>query len=106
MARIFVCQDDALSDGEARKVDSPTAAIAVFRVNGELYALNDRCSHGNASMSEGYIEDDGTVECPLHAARFCLKTGAALCQPATEALQTFPVASIDGAVYVDVPEAV
>lgn len=105
MARIFVCQDDALSDGEAIKVDGPSAAIAVFRVNGELYALNDRCSHGNASMSEGYIEDDGTVECPLHAARFCLKTGAALCQPATEALTTFPVVRMDGAVYVDVPEA-
>lgn len=104
MARIFVCQDDALSDGEAIKVDGPSTAIAVFRVNGELYALNDRCTHGNASMSEGYVEDDGTVECPLHAARFCLKTGAALCQPATEALTTFPVARVDGAVYVDVPE--
>ncbi|WP_028222147.1 3-phenylpropionate/cinnamic acid dioxygenase ferredoxin subunit [Paraburkholderia oxyphila] len=105
MAHIFVCQDDALSDGEAIKVDAPTAAIAVFKVNGELYALNDRCTHGNASMSEGYIEDDGTVECPLHAARFCLKTGTALCQPATEALKTFPVALVDGAIYIDVPEA-
>ena len=104
MARIFVCQDNALSDGEAIKVGDPSAAIAVFKVNGELFALNDRCSHGNASMSEGYIEDDGTVECPLHAARFCLKTGAALCQPATEPLKTFPIALVDGAVYVDVPE--
>lgn len=105
MTRIFVCQDDALSDGEAIKVDGPFEAIAVFRSGGELFALNDRCSHGNASMSEGYVEDDATVECPLHAARFCLKTGAALCQPATEPLRTFPVALIDGAVYVDVPEA-
>lgn len=105
MARIFVCQDNALSDGEAIKVDGPSAAIAVFKVNGELFALNDRCSHGNASISEGYVEDDGTVECPLHAARFCLKTGAALCQPATVALTTFPVTLVDGAVFVDVPEA-
>ena len=56
-------------------------------------------------MSDGYVEDDGTVECPLHAARFCLKTGAALCQPATEPLKTYPVVLLDGAVYVDVPEA-
>lgn len=104
MGRLFICQDDALSDGQAIKVDAPSFAIAVFRVNGELYALNDRCSHGNASMSEGYVEDDATVECPLHAARFCLKTGTALCQPATEALATFPVERVDGAVYVDVPE--
>lgn len=103
MARIFVCDHDALPDGEALKVEGPSVAIAVFRVNGEFFALNDRCSHGNASMSEGYIEDDGTVECPLHAARFCLKTGAALCQPATEPLATYPVALVDGAVYVDIP---
>ncbi|PXW16438.1 3-phenylpropionate/cinnamic acid dioxygenase ferredoxin subunit [Paraburkholderia caballeronis] len=105
MAHLFVCQDDALSDGEAIKVDGPSEAIAVFRVGGELFALNDRCSHGNASMSDGYVEDDGTVECPLHAARFCLKTGAALCQPATEPLKTYPIVLLDGAVYVDVPEA-
>lgn len=105
MNRLFVCRDDALSDGEAIKIDGPSEAIAVFNVGGELFALNDRCSHGNASMSEGYVEDDATVECPLHAARFCLKTGAALCQPATEPLKTFAVARIDGAVYVDVPDA-
>ncbi|MEX3639564.1 3-phenylpropionate/cinnamic acid dioxygenase ferredoxin subunit [Paraburkholderia sp. BR14320] len=105
MAQVFVCSGDALADGEAIKVDAPVEAIAVFKVNGELFALADRCSHGNASMSEGYVEDDGTVECPLHAARFCLKTGDALCQPATVALKTFPVSLVDGKVYVDVPEA-
>ena len=105
MARIFVCQNEALPEGEAIKVDVPAAAVAVFKVNGELYALSDRCSHGNASMAEGYVEDDGTVECPLHAARFCLKTGAALCQPATEPLKTFPVSLVDGAIYVEVQEA-
>ncbi|HBZ05199.1 MULTISPECIES: 3-phenylpropionate/cinnamic acid dioxygenase ferredoxin subunit [Massilia] len=105
MTRILVCEDKALQDGEAIKVDGPGDAVAVFRSNGEVFALADRCSHGNASMSEGYVEDDGTVECPLHAARFCLKTGAALCQPATEPLRTFPVAVVDGNIYVDVPEA-
>ncbi|MCC8395452.1 bifunctional 3-phenylpropionate/cinnamic acid dioxygenase ferredoxin subunit [Paraburkholderia sp. MMS20-SJTR3] len=105
MTRILVCADSALPDGEAIKVEGPGEAVAVFRSNGELYALADRCSHGNASMSEGYVEDNGTVECPLHAARFCLKTGTALCQPATEALKTFPVALLDGQIYVDVPEA-
>ena len=105
MAQILVCKDDALADGEAIKVNGAAEAVAVFRSNGTLYALADRCSHGNASMSEGYVEDDGTVECPLHAARFCLKTGAALCQPATEPLKVFPVAVIDGTIYVDAPEA-
>jgi len=105
MARIFVCPADALADGEAIKVNGTQAAIAVFNVQGAFYALNDRCSHGNASMSEGYVEDDATVECPLHAARFCMKTGKALCQPATEPLRTFPVVVDAGAIYVDEPEA-
>ena len=53
----------------------------------------------HASMSEGYLEDDGTVECPLQ--RFCLKTGQALCLPATDPIQTFPVVLEDGALYVE-----
>lgn len=104
MARISVCPDAELQDGEARKVEGPSAPIAVFKVGGELYALADRCTHGNASMSEGYIEEDATVECLLHAARFCLKTGAALCQPATAPLQRFQVSVNDGVICVDVPE--
>ncbi|AXF25551.1 bifunctional 3-phenylpropionate/cinnamic acid dioxygenase ferredoxin subunit [Burkholderia pyrrocinia] len=105
MARILVGSADALGDGGAIKVNGAHGAIAVFNVQGAFYALSDRCSHGNASMSDGYVEDDATVECPLHAARFCLKTGAALCQPATEPLKTFAVVVDAGALYVDEPEA-
>jgi 3-phenylpropionate/trans-cinnamate dioxygenase ferredoxin component len=104
MARIFVCQNGALAEGEALKVAGPSIAVAVVNSGGTLYAINDRCSHGNASMSEGYVEDDGTVECPLHSARFCLKTGAALCQPATDPVATFPVIVEGDAVYVEVSE--
>jgi len=105
MHRIFVCHANAIGEGTAIKVDTPHLAVAVFNVSGKFYAVSDRCSHGNASMSEGYIEEDGTVECPLHAARFCLKSGQALCQPATEPLQTFSVFVQDEDIYVDVPEA-
>jgi len=54
-------------------------------------------------MSEGYIEDDCTVECPVHTAHFCLKTGKALTQPATVDLTTFETLVEDDAVYVFVP---
>ncbi len=67
--------------------------------------MNDKCSHGNASMSEGYLEDDGTVECPLHASRFCLKTGVPQCVPATDPIQTFSVVIEDGALYVEMAGA-
>lgn len=81
-----------------------TPAVAVFHVAGEFYAVADLCTHATASMSEGYIEDDGTVECPVHTARFCLRTGRPLCLPATEALQTFAVEVVGDDIYVEVPE--
>ncbi|SQI43706.1 Digoxigenin ferredoxin subunit [Leminorella richardii] len=103
MKRIHVCLVGALPEGEALRLDTEPA-IALFHVAGEYYAIDDRCSHGNASMSEGYIEDNATVECPLHAASFCLKTGKALCMPATVPLQTYPVSVIEGSVFIDLPE--
>lgn len=106
--KIFVCQIDELDEGEALKVDcgiKGIEALAVFNHNGQFFAMNDRCSHGNASMSEGYLEDDGSVECPLHSARFCLETGKALCLPATDPIQTFPVVVEDDSLYVDMSGA-
>ncbi|WP_445400602.1 3-phenylpropionate/cinnamic acid dioxygenase ferredoxin subunit [Zobellella sp. An-6] len=104
MNKIFVCNIDELAEGEALKVDcgiNGIDALAVFNSQGNFFAMNDRCSHGNASMSEGYLEDDGTVECPLHAARFCLKSGKAMCMPATDPIQTFPVVIEDDALYIE-----
>lgn len=58
--------------------------IAIFRTeDDEYYALTDTCSHEDASLAEGWIEGC-EVECPIHTARFCLKTGAVQCMPATE----------------------
>lgn len=104
MEKVHVCSTADLAPGEARRVDT-SPAIAVFNLDGAFYALADLCSHGNASMSEGYLEDDCTVECPVHTARFCLKTGKALTQPATIDLATFEVEVEDGEIYVRVPKA-
>ncbi|MGL5241636.1 MAG: 3-phenylpropionate/cinnamic acid dioxygenase ferredoxin subunit [Kluyvera ascorbata] len=103
MSRVFACSATELPDGEALRLET-SPVIALFNVGGEFYAINDRCSHGNASMSEGYLEDDATVECPLHAASFCLKTGKALCLPATDPLTTYAVYVEGSEVFVDIPE--
>lgn len=75
-----------IPDGEAIKINSSVTGtvddIAVFNDGGEFFALDDTCSHEDASLSEGWIED-GVVECPLHAGKFCLKDGAVLSMPAT-----------------------
>jgi naphthalene 1,2-dioxygenase ferredoxin component len=73
--------------------------IALFKVGDEVFATDNLCTHGNARLCEGFIEGH-QIECPLHQGRFDLRTGAATCEPATQAVQTFPVRIKDGRVWV------
>ena len=68
--------------------------IAIFNVDGTIYATDDRCSHADAPLSDGEIEGC-EVECPLHGARFDLRTGENLTPPAWEPVQTYEV-KLDG----------
>ncbi|WP_308406074.1 non-heme iron oxygenase ferredoxin subunit [Streptomyces naphthomycinicus] len=92
-----------LDEGEAARVGAEVTgtgdAIAVFHEDGLFYALGDTCTHAQASLSEGWAED-GEVECPMHAGRFCLKTGQALGTPVTVDAVTYPVEVRDGAVWL------
>ncbi|GAB3620160.1 hypothetical protein GCM10027417_14210 [Glutamicibacter endophyticus] len=76
--------------------------IAIFHAeDGNFYALQDECTHETASLADGWI--DGTeVECPLHSASFCLKTGKALCMPATVDARTYKVEVVDGQLELDI----
>jgi 3-phenylpropionate/trans-cinnamate dioxygenase ferredoxin component len=98
MALQKVCRKSELGPGEVRRIDNPP--IAVFNVEGALFAISDVCTHAEASLSEGRVEGQ-TVECPLHGACFDLRTGEALTPPAFEPVQTFAVVVQDDEVYVD-----
>jgi nitrite reductase/ring-hydroxylating ferredoxin subunit len=74
--------------------------VAVFHIEDGFFATDDTCTHAEFSLGEGWIED-GTVECELHAAKFDIRTGAAVTPPASIPLTTYPVAVVDGTVYVD-----
>jgi nitrite reductase/ring-hydroxylating ferredoxin subunit len=63
-------------------------AIALYNLEGEIYATDNICSHAFALLSDGYL-GDGTIECPLHAARFDVKTGKVLCAPATKDIRSY-----------------
>jgi 3-phenylpropionate/trans-cinnamate dioxygenase ferredoxin subunit len=99
MPLIRVCREDELEVGETRRLPVQPA-ITLFRADGGWFALDDLCTHGQASLSEGFI-DDCTVECPLHMAQFCLRTGAALTAPAEQGVATYPVVIEAGVVFVD-----
>jgi 3-phenylpropionate/trans-cinnamate dioxygenase ferredoxin subunit len=64
--------------------------ICVARSGGEVFAINDICSHADVSLAEGDVED-GCIECWLHGSRFDLRTGAPTGLPATKPVATYPV---------------
>ncbi len=74
----------------AIKVTLDGIDICLARSEGEVFAINDTCSHADVSLSEGDVED-ATVECWLHGSRFDLRTGKPTCLPAVKPVATYPV---------------
>ncbi|WP_305907616.1 non-heme iron oxygenase ferredoxin subunit [Methylomarinum sp. Ch1-1] len=96
---IDVAAVDAVAEGESVIVDVDGADVAVFKIGGKFYAIEDVCSHDGAEIASGELVGDEIV-CPRHGARFCVKTGEVKCAPAYEDIETFPVQIVDGRVQV------
>ena len=78
-------------------------AVCVYNIGGELFAIEDRCSHDDGALCEGdWDPEEGVVVCPRHGASFDLRTGDALTLPAFEPVATFPVRVEGGNVVVAV----
>lgn len=78
-----VADADALLPGEMAQYWLGELPVAVFNLDGDLYAIEDRCTHEDFELSSGTFDADaGSVECTLHGARFDVRSGRALCAPA------------------------
>jgi 3-phenylpropionate/trans-cinnamate dioxygenase ferredoxin subunit len=95
------CTLSALADESALQVELAGEPVCIARSNGEVFAIDDVCSHADVALSEGDVED-GTVECWLHGSRFDLRTGEAISLPATQPVPVFPVKVEGDEVLVDV----
>lgn len=82
------------------RVDVGGLRLALFRVDGNVYALADRCSHAEASLAEGEVFDH-EVECPRHGSAFDLRTGEPNALPATQPVPVYEVKVEDGLVYLN-----
>ena len=91
---VKACALDDVTDGGALRVMIDGIPVAIVRSAGEVYAIQDVCSHANVALSEGEIEDQ-TIECWLHGSRFDLVTGRPTGLPATVPVPVYPV-KIDG----------
>ena len=90
---------DSFSASHVQTVEINGSVVAVFKVDNEFFAIQNRCSHAEASLSEGEVYDC-KVECPLHGAEFDLKTGEALTLPATKPVATYTTEVNENSVLV------
>jgi len=96
---VDVAAAEAIAEGRYVVVDVDGTDIAVFKINGQFYAIEDVCTHDGAEIASGELQGDEIV-CPRHGARFCVKTGEVKCAPAYENIDTFPLQIVDGRVQV------
>ena len=77
-------------------------ALAVFNLDGQFYITDDRCTHAEASLSEGTLDDD-EIECPFHGGSFHIPTGEVLTRPPRKPLKTYEVQISGDEVRIRVP---
>jgi 3-phenylpropionate/trans-cinnamate dioxygenase ferredoxin subunit len=96
---------DEIEPGTVRRVDVGGLPVAVVRIDDEVYAIGDVCSHANVSLSEGEVwADERELECPKHGSTFDLKTGEPVTLPATQPVPVYAVEVTDGIVTVTAEE--
>lgn len=100
---VSVAQIDDIPDGTAQAFTVNGVMIAVVNCNGEIYALNNICSHAYAELHEGGVDtDECTIECPLHGSLFDLASGRPRSLPAIVPVETYPVQIVGEEIQVAV----
>jgi 3-phenylpropionate/trans-cinnamate dioxygenase ferredoxin subunit len=87
---VRVCALSELTEDTPKRVELGGTPVAVVHTGGEVFAINDICSHANVSLSEGEVEDC-QIECWLHGSAFDLRTGKPSGLPATRPVPVYPV---------------
>ena len=100
---IDVCPLEELPPGATRLVEWEDLEIGVFNCNGELFAVEDRCSHDDGPLVEGELDSEAcTIECPRHGSLFDLRTGTPKTLPAYVPIETFPIHVENGLIKLEV----
>jgi 3-phenylpropionate/trans-cinnamate dioxygenase ferredoxin component len=100
---VTVCDAAELPPGTGKIIEADGLEIGLFNCGGDIYAIEDRCSHDDGPLAEGEFDPEAcTVECPRHGSLFDLKTGTPKTLPAYVPVETFPVSVEDGVVKLEV----
>jgi len=96
---LFAAKDDELPEGGKLLVDVDGEMLLLFRIAGELFCIDDVCTHDGGTLSDGEYEGF-EVKCPRHGARFDVRTGQAMCMPATQPTGKHETRMEDGRILV------
>ncbi|HMD45416.1 MAG TPA: non-heme iron oxygenase ferredoxin subunit [Acidimicrobiales bacterium] len=100
--RVVLCRREDLAPGQARRFDVGGTRVALVRVGDEFFALSDRCSHEDYSLSDGEVwPDELEIECPRHGSSFDLRTGEPNSLPATKPVPVYKVDVVGDDVTVE-----
>jgi len=98
---VRVARTSEVPPGSMKRVEVAGRAVALANVDGEFYVLDDACTHGPGSLSEGYIEGD-VVECNFHNGQFNIRTGEVVLPPCMIPAKTYAAIVEDGKVFIEV----
>ena len=103
---IDVCKDSEFNNGERRVVELDDTDVLVFKIKDNYYAVDHFCTHADYEMDDAEVDsEECNIICPLHGARFCLKSGKALTPPAFENLTIYSVRNHEEMIQIwDEPE--
>ena len=90
-----------VESGGVLRVEVDNREISLFNIDGDIYAIDEICSHADGPLSEGYLEGY-EIECPFHGARFNIKTGEVTAPPAVVSVDVFDVRLVGDDIEIDV----
>jgi nitrite reductase/ring-hydroxylating ferredoxin subunit len=107
MRQIFAALEDELGDRQIKRViGEDHQPLALYRLGSEFFATDDTCTHGDASLAEGELVDDGEVECPYHGGTFCIRSGEPMRAPCILPIRTHRVLVKEKKLYIELSEDV
>ena len=101
---IDVAEADAVPEDDVIGVDTAGKSFALYQVEGEIYATDNICTHGNARLCDGFLEGH-EIECPIHQGKFDIRNGKAMSAPLTEDIKIYPVKIENNRVFIAIAEA-
>ena len=101
MNLIKICDLSEIPNGSIKKFEINDEEITICNINNQIFAINDNCSHDEASLQEGFI-DGYEIECPVHGAKFDIRTGEVTCLPAVSPIKTYNIKINNGAIELEI----